>query len=364
MHARLALCAALLLAGATLDAQVVRGRVTERTTQALLGGVLVELLDASREPAGERVAAVLSMADGTWALRAPAPGRYVITAKRIGVRRFTSAVLQLSAGETVVRDLAIEALSYQLPEVVVRGVTPCDAGARDGSGARVAALWEEARTALVATQVSLRDRLFTARVTRYVRALEPRTRRVLGETRSEATGVVTRPFTAASVDSLSEFGYWLARADGRATYHGPDADVLLSGAFLRDHCFREVRGGRERRGMVGLRFQPVAGRTVPDVVGALWLDARTFELRLVGFHYSRTLPGVDSADVGGEIHFARLPGGAWIIRKWFIRLPALALTTAPLTTDTTTAPWVLVRPEAGRLREEGGEVTAEERRQR
>ena len=343
----------LAAATATAGAQVVRGRVTEATSGAPLAGVLVELAAEGR---ADRLAATLTGPEGHYALRAPAAGRYVVTAKRIGVRRLVTGALQLNTGETMVRDLVIEALSYRLPEVTVTGLAPCDP--RAGDGLRVGAMWEEARTALVATQVSLRDRLFTARVTRWVRELDPRTKRVLGETRSEATGVVSRPFSAVDADSLSRHGYWVARPGGGATYSGPDADVLLSDAFLRDHCFHEVRGGRERRGMVGLGFRPVAGRSVPDVTGALWLDQRTFELRAVAFHYSRVEAGVDSAAIGGEVAFARLPGGAWMVRRWFIRLPGDARPVSPVTIDSTSAPWVLVRPSA-KLREEGGVVAAE-----
>ncbi|MGQ0649212.1 MAG: carboxypeptidase regulatory-like domain-containing protein [Gemmatimonadaceae bacterium] len=341
----------------TVDAQVVRGRVTERTTEAPLTGVLVELLHLVGDSAAQRAAATLSGADGTYALRAPMPGRYVLTAKRIGVHRFHSAEIELGEGETIARDLVIEALLFRLPKVLVTGLTTCDP---NSDGTRVASLWEEARTALYATQISLRDRLFKAHVTRYVRELDPRTLRVLGETRSEVRSVVSRPFTVIDADSLSTRGYLFRGPDGGVTYYGPDAEVLLSDAFLRDHCFREVRAGRDRRGMIGLGFRPVPSRTLPDVVGVLWLDERTFELRLVEFTYSKVHVREDSAQYRGEVHFARLTNGAWIIRRWFIRLPVVARPAAPVSTEETTAPWVLVRPVTLRFREEGGEVAAEE----
>jgi hypothetical protein len=101
-------------------------------------------------------------------------------------------------------------------------------------------------------------------------------------------------------------------------------------------------------------------RTLPDIVGTLWLDDRTFELRFVEFNYSRVHLSADSSEIGGAVHFARLPSGAWIIRKWFIRLPVIARPAAPVATDGTSAPWVLVRPTMLRFREEGGEVAAEE----
>ncbi|MBC7897903.1 MAG: carboxypeptidase regulatory-like domain-containing protein [Cytophagaceae bacterium] len=345
----------VLILAPALPAQVVRGRVTEGVSGQALSGVVIEL--RSGDANGPRVGTSLSSSSGEYAVSAPAAGRYVVLAKRIGVRRFASEAFDLALGETAVRNLALDPVLYTLPEVVVTGLTHCDARARDG--ARVASLWEEARTALLATQLSLRDQLYKAHVTRYVRELEPRTRRILGETRSEVSGVVARPFLAADAESLSVHGYWVSRPDSGVTYYGPDADVLLSDAFLRDHCFREARAPRDRRGMVGLGFQPVPSRTVPDVVGVLWLDARSFELRFVEFAYSRNMSGTDSVDVRGEVHFARLPTGAWIIRRWFIRLPISARPTAPVTTLVTQAPWVLVRPVTLHLREEGGEVAAE-----
>jgi hypothetical protein len=347
---------AVLLFAPIVQAQMVRGRVTEGASGRALAGVVIELRAGHEH--GTRVGASLTSNAGEYAVSAPTAGRYVVLAKRIGVKRFATTSFDLGAGESVVRDLALDPVLYTLPEVVVTGLTTCDASA--GDGARVASLWEEARTALLATQVSLRDQLFKAQVTRYVRELDPRTRRVVGETRSEVGGVVARPFLTIDAESLSVRGYWVANADSGATYYAPDADVLLSDAFLRDHCFREARNVRDRRGLVGVGFQPLPSRTVPDVVGVLWLDERTYELRFVEFGYSRAVSANDSVNVGGEVHFARLPGGAWIIRRWFIRLPVTARPTAPITTLVTQAPWVLVRPMTLRLREEGGSVAAEQ----
>lgn len=352
---RLAL--ALFLLAPVLRAQVVRGRVTEGTSGRALAGVLIEL--RSGDANGTRVGTSLTSSSGEYAVSAPGAGRYVVLAKRIGVKRRATEPFELGVGEGAVRDLALDPVVYALPEVVVTGLAACSEKA--GDDMRVASLWEEARTALLATQVSLRDALFKAQVTRYVRELDRRTLRPVGETRSEVAGVVARPFFTVDAESLSVHGYWVARDDS-VTYYGLDADVLLSDAFHRDHCFHEVRGGRDRRGLTGLGFRPLSSRTVPDVVGVLWLDERSFELRFVQFAYSRAHASSDSASIGGEVHFARLPGGAWLIRRWFIRLPLSARPTAPIATLVTAAPWVLVRPMRLHLREEGGSVTAEEAR--
>lgn len=349
---------ALVVAAGALPAQVVRGVVSERTSGAGLAGVVVELQVAG-SAADARVASVLTDAAGSYALRAPVAGRYLVTAKRIGVRGFVSAAFALADGETRSLPIVLDAVLYKLPEVVVSASAIC--AADPGDDRRVAALWEEARTALVAVRLSLRDRLFTAQVTRYARELDPASMRTLSETRSETRGVVASPFLSLPAESLSTAGYWRVQPDGAAIYYGPDADVLLSGAFLRDHCFRAVRGTGERRESIGLAFTPVSGRPVPDIAGTVWLDARTFELQLVDFRYDRVREGVDPAALGGEVHFARLPSGAWIVRRWFIRMPVLGRPAQPVTTEGE-APWVLVRPSMVRLLEEGGLVTTDELR--
>lgn len=349
---------ALLLSGVSsvLRAQVVRGTVTQETSGVPIAGAIVELFT---DGATERVASALTDAAGTFALRAPGSGRYRLGAKRIGVRRFESAPFVLQDGETRTLDIALQAVDFRLPTVVVTADAICAVNDREST--RVSALWDEARTALDAAEISLRDKLFEASVVRYVRELDPKTRRVLSETRSEVRGTVASPFHSPPAESLSARGYWQPAGGGASHYYGPDANVLLSEAFRRDHCFRPVDGRGERRGMAGLAFSPVSGRPVAGVSGTLWLDARTFELRLVDFTYDRVPEGVDPAMLGGEIHFARLPSGAWIVRRWFLRVPVMGRPVQPLSTEGN-APWVLVRPTLFRLSEEGGEVTTDELR--
>src|SRR4030095_428528 len=69
------------------EAQVVRGRITDRTSGSPVPGVLVSLL-----PDAGTTAAIsaLSNARGEYAIRATSPGRYRLDAKRIGVQRYVS----------------------------------------------------------------------------------------------------------------------------------------------------------------------------------------------------------------------------------------------------------------------------------
>lgn len=349
----------LTMAAVPARAQLVRGTVTERSSHLPVPGVLMTLV----ADAGGTVATALSTDRGEFAIRAAGAGRYHVEAKRIGVRRQSSAPFDLGASETRTVDVELDAVLYSLPEVLVLAVPLCanarKGGARDG--VRVASLWDEVRTALTATQISLRDRLFRARVVRYIRELDPRTMRVLSETRSGAQGIVDQPFFSLPPDSLALYGFWRRMPDDVTAYYAPDAAVLLSDAFVRDHCFRPVTASRDRRGLTGLGFEPAVQREIGDVRGTLWLDEKTFELRYLEFNYTgQSDAGADSARIGGELRFARLPSGAWIVRRWFIRMPQFGRSLSPpvsLTSQQT--PTVLVRPVAFQLREEGGDVSAE-----
>jgi hypothetical protein len=347
-----------LVAASSANAQIVRGVATERASGTALSGVLVVLERSVSTDRWQPEASTLTREAGDYALRAPAPGRYRVTAKRIGVQRHVSSAFDLSAGETRELDITLEAVVYNLPPVVVAEAGFCVA--RPEHRSRVASLWDEVRTALTATQISLRDRLFQGHLSRYVRELDPRSLRVLSESRSETKGILDRPFTNLSGDSLSRVGYWRTLSDGTAVYDAPDAAVLLSDAFERDHCYGAADGGRTRRGLVGLSFEPAPGRDVADVRGTIWLDARTFELRFVEYRYTRidlSVPGANH--VGGELHFARFPNGAWSVRRWFIRMPQYGRYAAsPVGADGRT-PSVVLRPTVFRLLEEGGEIFAE-----
>ena len=326
----------MALLPASLAAQVVRGRVTEVSSTTPVPGALVSLLGD-----GDSIAvSVLTNRDGDYAVRALVPGRYRLAVKRIGVRRHVSAPFALAAGETRAMDVSIDAVALSLPEVTVSGLCVT----RPAELRRIAALWDEARTALQATEISIRDRLIEAQVSRYAGELDPASLRVLFDWRSDAEMLVAEPFTSVSGDSLSQAGYWRQLPGDSVEYLAPDARALASNAFLVDHCFGLAAAPRGRPDLVGLSFVPTRDRQLPDISGTIWLDAKRFELRFVEFRYTR-LPPVPNADrVGGEVHFARLGSGAWIVDRWFIRMPQVVTRSDG--------------PPRQQLREEGGAIIA------
>jgi hypothetical protein len=158
----------------------------------------------------------------------------------------------------------LEALVYKLPTVTVHSVPLCVRRA-DQAG-RVASLWEEASTAHEITRISVRDKLVRARVVNYTRDLHVQTLRVEAERlRRQTEGVVEQPFVSLPADVLSRQGYWRTLPNDSIVYYAPDATVLLSASFARDHCFSLAEGRDERSGLTGMAFEPRAGREVADV---------------------------------------------------------------------------------------------------
>ena len=335
-----ALLALLVLCASDLRAQVVRGRVTEASSSAPVAGALVSLLGETGDSA---IVSMLTASSGEYGIRASGPGRYRISVKRIGVRRHVSDVFELAEGETRVIDVATDAIAQALPRVTVSGIC----AARPRELARISSLWDEARTALQATELSLRDRLMQARISRYAAELNPTTLQVLFDWRSDAEVMVEQPFTSMSGDSLSAIGYWRVLPGDSVEYLAPDASALSSNAFLHDHCFSLAPAPRGRPDLVGLAFSPARDRKLADILGTIWIDAKSYELRFIEFRYTGLPAELPNADrVGGEVHFARLTSGAWIVDRWFIRMPQLLNMPAP------------VGP-VRQLREEGGTVAVD-----
>lgn len=300
---------------APVPAQVVRGHVTEVNVSSPVPGALVSLLGETGE---SPIVSVLTSATGEYAIRAPSQGRYRISVKRIGVRRFVSAAFDLAASETRALDVQLDPIALTLPEVTVSGL--CVNRPRDLR--RVASLWDEARTALQATEISLRDSLVQTMIARHAGELDPTSLRVLFDWRSDARVLVEQPFTSLSGDSLSAVGYWRQLPGDSVEFLAPDASALASNAFIRDHCFGLVNAPRGRPDLVGLTFVPARDRRMADISGTIWLDARRFELRFIEFRYTQLPSSISNAErVGGEVHYSRLTSGAWIVDRWFIRMP-------------------------------------------
>lgn len=309
----------VLLAPATLHAQVVRGQVVESGTRQPLYGSIIVLLDS----AGTQMAGAITDEAGRFTLSAPAPGRYTLRANRIGFRSTRSASFILAEGQTLEQTLIASAIPVELDAIQITGKERCTTRPEEGRAAF--AVWDEVRTALTAATLTTQQRLLDVNVRHFDRDLEVKSGHVLHERSWEQSGVSTSPFVALPPDRLERNGYAFL-SDTGSWYYAPDARVLLSDAFTSHHCFRIQRSDKAHNQLIGLAFEPVKDRKVPDVQGVLWLDRATSELRTMEFHYTGLPRAVPEDRFGGTLAFRRLPTGAWIVQRWVLHMPVIGVT--------------------------------------
>lgn len=339
------------LAAAPLAAQTVRGTVMDPQAGTPVAGAFVSLIGAS----GTRQAGVLSDAGGHFSLRAPAAGRYTLRAEQVGMRSRSSPALELAAGQTLNYTLSLSADPVVLQSLQVEG-NRRNCAAVPQAGAATAALWEEVRKALDVAAWEQQRRRLRYTVSTYERELDPRGVEIRNEQKHSRRQAAVLPFASLPAETLSARGYVQTNPQG-TFYYAPDAEVLLSDGFLEDHCFRVEQGKGEQANLIGLGFQPVGGRKQPEIRGVLWLDRHTAELRFLEYRYVNLPLDVPTDQLGGNVEFERLPTGAWIVRRWWIRMPMVEIRDEHLrrfdNTPETRRSTVL----AG-LKQEGGEVAA------
>ncbi|HEX6042353.1 hypothetical protein, partial [Longimicrobium sp.] len=192
---------------------------------------------------------------------------------------------------------------------------------------QAATLWDEARKALFSATLA-------AESGRYRFVTETRERRVSlrggqvlsdGTTRHTSVGL---PFKPMAADSLVD-GSYVVMTPQQVIVNGVDAYAILSDAFLRHHCFGVRDGGRERPGMIGLEFVPLANRVQPDVRGVLWMDRATAELSFVEYGYTGLRFRGPVHRLTGHMSFTRLPSGVWVTDSWQLTAPMLSAEREP-----------------------------------
>lgn len=326
-----------LLAAAPLTAQTVRGTVVDEA-QRPVAGALVVLVAADSSASG----GALTDEQGRFTLGAR-PGRYTVRAERTGYRSAES-VVELAAGQTVEVQLASAVQPFVLPPVEVVAESRCTV--RPGQGLAAYTLWDEARKALRATAVLQDAQLVRYTVRTYRSELVIRTGR--SRRQEDAPRRVTgRPFQTLAPAELASGGYVRFEGDS-VLFYGPDAQVLLSDAFLDTHCLY-VNPAEAERATVALAFEPVRREGIVDIQGVLRLDRRTGELREVEYAYTELASAPGQSSAGGAVEFQRLRNGAWVVSRWRIRTTNVARVTD----------WEQQRHAARQvtdIREAGGEV--------
>lgn len=298
--------------------QAIRGTVVEEGSERPIGGSFVALYDAD----DRRVAGGLTRDDGSFLIDVDAAGVYRVRAERIGFESTEASEVNVVPGRITRIDLVAPARAIVIEGVDVDGGRRCDL--RPDEGRATLALWEEARKALeVALWADDRGR-FIYDLQSWVRRYAPDGRRLESERLDQRTHVGRHGFRAISPETLVGQGFVQGTAAEGWDYFAPDAGVLMSDAFLGSHCFEVV----QRDNRLGLEFSPVPDRDVADVEGILWFENGTSRLESLEYEYVNA-PQAEDDRFGGEVVFEELPGGAWIVRRWEIRMPVLGVEERP-----------------------------------
>lgn len=294
----------------------VTGRVMDASSQEPIAGALVSLVGSG----GAVVRRTLTSESGAFTLEPVGEGSYRLRVERIGYESWISpSSFSVPAGEEVSRRVRVGVDPVRLPAL---RASSCVSSPSEIPG--LAAVWSEIRKALRAQRVAATEaRLrFILRESRQI--LRGHDGFVLEDMTREWSGAGGIPYASASPEQLSTGGYAQVRGDS-LLFYGPDARTLLSPSFQATHCFHAASpDSAPRPGWIGLAFEPVAGRALPEVEGTLWVDRKTAALELLEFRYVDLPGGIDGRKLGGDVVFERLESGLWIVRRWTLRVPYLS----------------------------------------
>jgi hypothetical protein len=297
-----------------ISAQIVRGTVLEEDSRRPVAGALIQLL----APGDSIRASAVSGENARFSLPQVDPGRYRLRMLRIGYRAWTSEPFALAAGQVLDDTLAIPAVPVVLTEITVEANNPCRGSPEEDR--RLALLWDEARKSLGLTGASTGE-VLAFRTARSRWFVDPYAH-VSDLRRWEAFDEGRWPVTSLAPESLAVAGFVQPRDTTLGpVYYGPDAAVFFSDGFLRTHCFRLVASPPDAPGLLGLGFEPVKGRAVPDIEGVLWLDRKSSVLDRLEYRYTGLWSWVPAGRAGGTIEFGLLSSGQLVITAWELRAP-------------------------------------------
>jgi hypothetical protein len=307
---------AVLAAAMPLDAQQLRGVVSD-ASGAPVPGVLLQLLDS----ASRVVAQGLSGDHGAYRLRAPVSGAFVVRSLRIGFRPTFSEPLRLDAASDLAYDVTLTGIAIHLDTVRVSGRATCRI-AQDTALQSFRAL-EQARSAIIATSLPDASARWSVTSVLFERIFDTTSVRPVRQRHEWWSGVVKEPWKSVPSDSLHSNGYIVGAGDS-VVYRAPGLDALASDDFLEDHCFRLAASANPAE--IGIAFEPSpARRKTPEISGTLWLDRTTAQLQRLTYGYVNAPLRAQERSARGELHFARVSNGGWVITRWSVHMPSLEL---------------------------------------
>lgn len=314
-----ALVAAAMGGATALSAQIVRGTIVLPDSVTPLAGAIVVAGDPRQS--GSRIGQALANRRGEFVLRLPRPGRYALSVLRIGYRPVLGPVVDVGTTDTTTVRIVFRAEAVVLSSVDVRDKETCRVSA--DTGLMVARVWDEARKAVLSSQLSADDAPLVADWIEYDRILDSTGRIVRSQHVKAATNPTTHAFRSVPADQLADKGYVVSDNTG-VTYYAPDAEVLLSDSFASTHCFHLEANAADPH-LIGVAFTPARShRDAHDIEGVLWLDKQSAELERLEFRYTNLPDVVQPANPGGRVDFLRLSDGNWLVSRWIVRMPRVA----------------------------------------
>ena len=306
------IAAALGLIGARATAQDVRIEVVEAVNGKAIVGANVSVLDST----GVLLGGGFSDQGGYINLPTPPRAPFRVRADKVSFDTWVSVVLRPSGKPIHVR---VGMAPTRVPSAVGRSEVACQQ--LTGPGTPAGDLWAELRKALTASALTEAQGLVPLDVDIYERALD-RNLAVVSERTEQRTRISRRPATGISWDQLDSAR--TGDATSSEVYRAPDAATFLSEQFVRSHCFTAIRGYGADNGLSGLEFKPARVGGIPELTGVIWLDPRTKGLRYVNFDYVNLPIPLRIARTTGRVDFQQLPGGQWIVPRWYLRMPRTA----------------------------------------
>lgn len=314
-----------ILAASSLRAQAVHGRLLAADSTPVTGAI-VSLVDTS----GATIDRVLSSSIGSYTVRAPHEGRYLVRVLRIGFTAFASAPFELRAGAFADFTPVLPDTPIVLNDIEVSSGSGC--GGDNAQAGTIATLLEEVRKAFGSVDLALRDRTLRFEVGHAVRRLDKNS---MVTAQDSSTSIMSSwPVHSLPAEMLRDRGYVMSSDSVDASYlpygvssgrvwFGPDATTLFAESFLDTHCYQIQRDAHDPT-RIGLGFAPVRGRRLPDISGTLWIQRGSLALRSLEYKYVNlpeqyrlARPGWS----GGTMEFVRLPAGLWVVSRWQLRAP-------------------------------------------
>jgi len=299
----------IALCARTLHAQATRGVVLDSASHQPIPGAVVTFLDVSRHT----LARTITSQAGTFAFALPLATRVRVV--RLGFHPREIDLTTASTSKSL--EIVMSALSQLLEPIRVDDDSPCPR--RSDSHAAIA-LWEQAKSGLLATVVARQELPAMMTNLTYTRPIEGNSDRYREQEVRIHKGNAASSFRAKpSISEFEQTGFVRRGPDGDL-FFGPDAETLLNDAFMRNYCLSLAALDKERPALAGVSFVPARrNRERVDISGAIWIDTVHRTLDRIEFRYIGLDPESDAYRPGGELIFQEVRPGVPQIERWFLR---------------------------------------------